>query len=193
MHILRFYEMQLRAQTASDAAGIRHLEMDRIEDTTWLTEFEKLTHTRHEGRLAHVTGLYKPLEITPRHYTFEKGCLLELKGNHLIFKNRSEWFPKLISDILFVQAFTDYDKYYLTIPKLYVRPEATPVIRRWANLMGYSTSDWIERAAIRMLERYTTLEQIIDCKRRASRAWLLRYLVVTNRLDPSKFQGYRRI
>lgn len=193
MHILRFYEMQLRAQLSSDVVGVDRMKIDRIEDLTWLEEFEKLTYTRHQGRLAHVKGLYRPLEITPSHYTFERGCLLELRGNHLTFRNRSEWFPKLISDILFVQSFTDSDHYLLTIPKLYIRPEATPVIERWASLMEYQCSSWIKNTASRMIQRYTNLEQIVECKRRASRAWLLRYLVLNNRLDPSLFQTYRRI
>lgn len=193
MHILRFYEMQLRAQLSSDVVGVDRMKIDRITDLGWLHEFETMTYTRHEGRLAHVTGLYRPLEITPRHYTFERGCLKDLKGNHLVFRNRSEWFPKLISDILFVQTFTDYDEYELTIPKLYIRPEACPVIHRWAEEMEYHSSSWIKNTASRMIDRYPTVEHTIECKRRASRAWLLRYLVLTKKLNPLLFQTYRRI
>lgn len=193
MHILRFYEMQLRMQGSSDATGCQHLTISRIEDLRWLGDFERETYTRSAGRLEHVKGIYKPVQIGPYHYTFPKGCLYELKGNDLRFRNRSEWFPKLISDILFVQTFTPYEEYNITIPKLYVRPEATSVIRRWANLNGYETSRWITETADRMIARYPTIESAIECKRRASRAWLLRYLLLEGRLQPENFQQYRRI
>lgn len=180
-------------QTNQDVPGwpLQEVEIDFTQ--SWLEELDKQTHTRLAGRLMHVKGLYKPMVERPGHLVFPKGCLDWYKDGHLKWRKRSEWFVKFISDLLFIQNMTGRAELVVTIPQFFMKQEACPVIRLWAQRHGYKVSDWINTQADAMIARYPTAESTLTNKRRACRAWLLRYHVLTGSWPAERFQELRRI
>lgn len=183
----------LLKQVKGDVEGVKDLQVNVDFTPEWTTLFDEQTHTRLQGRLTHVKGLYKPFHVREGHFIFTSGCLESYQDGILKFRKRSEWFPKLISDLLYVSSIANETKMTLTIPKLFMKPEACPVIRQWATIHKFPYSDWINEQADLIIHKYPFPLTCLSNKRRACRAWLLRWHVLNGNLSADQFQNYRRV
>lgn len=182
----------LNQTTNLDAPGVENFELEIDFDKEWLFQFDKDTHSSWQNRLTYITRLYKPHYLTKTHFTFPHGCLEYYQDGHIKWRKRSEWFPKLFSDLCLIYNLTRQKHFTVTIPSFRMKPQICPVVRLWAQKHGYPISRWIDYNATKMIIKHPTPTSALKNSRFACRFWLLRYHVLAGNCTPEWYDKYRR-
>lgn len=194
MPLTELIPMLLARQTERYVPGVQRLLVRDDFTPQWLADFDRHTFTSHQERLGYLRGHYIPQwEVEGESCWFKSGCLDYIRDGEVKMRKRSEYIPKLISDIVFVRSLVGYrETFLLTIPQAYIRPRACPVVMHWASIHGYPVSDWIKHQAHLQTRKYKTPEDALQIIRLVERRWILRYMVLQGKLDPQTYRQYKK-
>ena len=144
------------------------------------------------NRLKYLRGKYKPFETRDKTSAlFIGGCLSWVEAGAVKFRNRSEWFRKLVSDLVFAQEWGGTKNVQVHIPLLVLRDLELPLMKIWAHENQLPFAEAHQEAACRVIHKYP-LEKALDIKHRASRKYLLAYYYRRGRLTWEEYKYWRK-
>lgn len=112
----------------------------------------------------------------PRCY-FHGTCLniLDDREGTIVWRKRSEWFRKFVTDFIFATDIIPGHKvYHCMIPRLWIRPLSTPLLKLWLEDAGLPMAPRHLHEALRTIERYPP-DKLVFLQHRLTRRLLLRY------------------
>lgn len=159
------------------------------------------THTDQLDRAltSHIAKRVKSLEsrYTPIWSTDEwiwpKGCFKSRRGDTVTFREKSEWFRKIVSDYVYHQRNpTPSSAAVLTfiIPKLWLREHDLPNVMLWLRENNLAMHPVHQARAAALLEKYP-LDKVKEIPHSITRRYYLRYYVRTGDLTLDEFRYWR--
>lgn len=172
--------------------GFKKLPVEIDLTPEWVSEFEQVTTISLAGKLRYLNMVYHPKRLDPNHYRFPKGCFSEFDNGHFIFKNKNEIFPKLPSDLLYIQRLTGYNEIELSIPVIWIRTTSVPLAMHYCRHMNYETSNWMKQYEQVFLRRWPTPKSLMGFTRHALRVTMLRYWYAQGKITDEEFYKFKR-
>lgn len=172
--------------------GFKDLPVEIDLTPEWISDFERITTISLSGKLRYLSMVYHPEKAGPDHYLFPKGCFSEFNRGHFIFKRKNEIFPKLPSDLLYIQRLTGYDEIRLSIPIIWVRTTSVPLAMHYCRQMNYETSPWMQQYEQVFLKRWPTPKSLMGFTRHALRVTMLRYWYAQGKISDEEFYKFKR-
>lgn len=147
-----------------------------------------LVSTRQD-RIHYLRGKYVPEVDGEGRATFSSGCLLYAAPGILQMRNISEWFRKLMSDVIFATTWTGKPPITIQIPRAQLRGEDLPTFS-WLYSTLYE-EDELHPRHLRHWREIPPLDEVVAMKRSVARRYYLRYYYAKGQLSWASYLYHR--
>jgi len=159
-------------------------------DKDFFSMHSELMVSDYEKKLRYLNGNYT-FTLKDGTYHFTKGCLKTLTSEgELQFRDRSEWFRKLPTDILFCQRLIGKDRLMIKIPRLWIRAQELPVMHLWSVMNRVPFLERHKKRVVELLDRYP-LEEVIKNRHSITRRYFIRYYYIKGDIEYNTYKKHK--
>lgn len=164
------------------------INLTSLPSSDFLDLWDSFLVSTRQDRITYLQRKYVPEVDRDGRATFPSGCLLYAAPGILQIRDISEWFRKLMSDVIFSSTWTGSPPLTIQIPTAQLRSEDLPIFS-WFFSTFYN--EYLHPRHLKHWKTIPSLEEVVRTKRSVSRRYYLRYYYAQGKISWDTYLFHR--